>query len=128
MDAYIRAIALALYCAHQTDEIATATECALHSWIRSSVPLDDSLKWIPESGGFKSLTVPNGQEGASLILLSSSGPKLEMWWGGDGPIGAQTQLACAPIGLTLTDVPKYHRVNVRFAETDGRDEITVEPR
>ena len=32
------------------------------------------------------------------------------------------------VGLTLTDVPKDHRVNVRFAETDGRDEITVEPR
>jgi hypothetical protein len=25
-------------------------------------------------------------------------------------------------------VPKDHRVNVRFSETDGRDEITVEPR
>lgn len=68
MDAYIRAIALALFCAHQTDEIATATGCALPSWIRSSVPLDDSLRWIPESGGFKSLRVPKGQEGADIII------------------------------------------------------------
>jgi pyrimidine operon attenuation protein/uracil phosphoribosyltransferase len=32
------------------------------------------------------------------------------------------------VGLALTDVPKDHRVNVRFAEIDGRDEITVEPK
>jgi pyrimidine operon attenuation protein/uracil phosphoribosyltransferase len=32
------------------------------------------------------------------------------------------------VGVTLSDVPKDHRVNVRFSETDGRDEITVEPR
>jgi pyrimidine operon attenuation protein/uracil phosphoribosyltransferase len=32
------------------------------------------------------------------------------------------------VGLTLSGVPRDHRVNVRFEETDGRDEITVEPR
>jgi pyrimidine operon attenuation protein/uracil phosphoribosyltransferase len=32
------------------------------------------------------------------------------------------------VGLKLSDVPKDHRVNVRFTETDGKDEITVEPR
>ena len=32
------------------------------------------------------------------------------------------------VGVTLSDVPKDHRVNVRFSETDGKDEITVEPR
>ncbi|MEA2708722.1 MAG: pyrimidine operon attenuation protein / uracil phosphoribosyltransferase [Phycisphaerales bacterium] len=32
------------------------------------------------------------------------------------------------VGVTLSDVPKDHRVNVRFAEVDGKDEITVEPR
>jgi pyrimidine operon attenuation protein/uracil phosphoribosyltransferase len=31
-------------------------------------------------------------------------------------------------GLTLPAVPRDHRVNVHLAETDGRDEITVEPR
>ena len=32
------------------------------------------------------------------------------------------------VGVTLSDVPKDHRVNVRFGEVDGKDEITVEPR
>jgi pyrimidine operon attenuation protein/uracil phosphoribosyltransferase len=31
-------------------------------------------------------------------------------------------------GLTLRDVPSNHRVNVRFSENDGRDEILVEPK
>jgi pyrimidine operon attenuation protein/uracil phosphoribosyltransferase len=31
------------------------------------------------------------------------------------------------VGLTLSDVPPDHRVNVRLAETDGKDEILVEP-
>jgi pyrimidine operon attenuation protein/uracil phosphoribosyltransferase len=31
------------------------------------------------------------------------------------------------IGLTLSDVPPEHRVNVRLAEIDGKDEILVEP-
>jgi pyrimidine operon attenuation protein / uracil phosphoribosyltransferase len=31
-------------------------------------------------------------------------------------------------GFTLTDIPPNHRVNVKLKETDGRDEILVEPR
>jgi len=31
------------------------------------------------------------------------------------------------VGLTLQDVPRDHRVNVRLREVDGRDEIVVEP-
>ena len=31
------------------------------------------------------------------------------------------------VGIALNDVPKAHRVNVRFVEIDGRDDITVEP-
>ena len=31
------------------------------------------------------------------------------------------------VGLTLKDVPRDHRVNVRLGEVDGRDEIVVEP-
>ena len=31
------------------------------------------------------------------------------------------------VGLTLKDVPRDHRVNVRLSEVDGRDEIVVEP-
>ena len=32
------------------------------------------------------------------------------------------------VGLTLQDIPRDYRVNVRLSETDGRDEILVEPR
>jgi pyrimidine operon attenuation protein / uracil phosphoribosyltransferase len=32
------------------------------------------------------------------------------------------------VGLTLGDIPRDYRVNVRLSETDGRDEILVEPR
>ena len=32
------------------------------------------------------------------------------------------------VGLLLKDVPKDHRVNVRLKETDGQDEIIVEPK
>ena len=31
------------------------------------------------------------------------------------------------VALTISDVPKNHRVNVHFAESDGQDEIKVEP-
>jgi pyrimidine operon attenuation protein/uracil phosphoribosyltransferase len=32
------------------------------------------------------------------------------------------------VGITLSDVPKDHRVNVRLTESDGKDEIVVEPK
>ncbi len=32
------------------------------------------------------------------------------------------------VGLTIKDIPIDHRVNVRLAEQDGRDEIVVEPK
>ena len=32
------------------------------------------------------------------------------------------------VGVHLDDVPPDHRVNVRLLETDGKDEISVEPR
>jgi pyrimidine operon attenuation protein/uracil phosphoribosyltransferase len=32
------------------------------------------------------------------------------------------------VGLTLSDVPRDHRVNVHLKERDGEDEILVEPR
>ena len=39
------------------------------------------------------------------------------------------ELPIAPdfVGLKLTNVPRTHRVNVRFAETDGSDQVVVEP-
>ena len=42
--------------------------------------------------------------------------------GGELPIQADF------VGLTLENVPRDHRVNVRLKENDGRDEITVEPK
>jgi pyrimidine operon attenuation protein/uracil phosphoribosyltransferase len=32
------------------------------------------------------------------------------------------------VGLTLAAVPPDHRVNVRLRESDGKDEISVQPR
>ena len=39
------------------------------------------------------------------------------------------ELPIAPdfVGLKLSDVPRKHRVNVRFTETDGADQVVVEP-
>ena len=42
--------------------------------------------------------------------------------------GAECDKNAWLIGVTLSDVPKDHRVNVRFSEIDDKDEITVEPR
>jgi pyrimidine operon attenuation protein/uracil phosphoribosyltransferase len=42
--------------------------------------------------------------------------------------GRELPIAADFVGLTLTQVPLDHRVNVRLTETDGRDQILVEPR
>ncbi|HTL30255.1 MAG TPA: bifunctional pyr operon transcriptional regulator/uracil phosphoribosyltransferase PyrR [Tepidisphaeraceae bacterium] len=42
--------------------------------------------------------------------------------------GRELPIQADYIGLTLKDVPRDHRVNVKLAETDGRDEILVEPK
>lgn len=42
--------------------------------------------------------------------------------------GRELPIQADYVGLALADVPQDHRVNVRFQETDGRDEIVVEPR
>jgi pyrimidine operon attenuation protein/uracil phosphoribosyltransferase len=42
--------------------------------------------------------------------------------------GREVPIQADLVGLTLTDVPADHRVNVHFAEDDGVDEIVVEPR
>ena len=42
--------------------------------------------------------------------------------------GRELPIQADYVGLTLPDVPREHRVNVRLAEVDGRDEILVEPR
>jgi pyrimidine operon attenuation protein / uracil phosphoribosyltransferase len=42
--------------------------------------------------------------------------------------GRELPIAADFVGIRLKEVPEDHRVNVRFAEADGRDEIVVEPR
>jgi len=42
--------------------------------------------------------------------------------------GRELPIAADFVGLTLKDVPGDYRVNVRFVENDGKDEIVVEPR
>lgn len=41
--------------------------------------------------------------------------------------GRELPIAADFVGLTLSDIPPDHRVNVHFVETDGKDEIVVEP-
>jgi len=42
--------------------------------------------------------------------------------------GRELPIAADFVGLTLGDVPPDHRVNVHLQESDGEDEILVEPR
>jgi pyrimidine operon attenuation protein/uracil phosphoribosyltransferase len=42
--------------------------------------------------------------------------------------GRELPIAADFVGIHLKEVPEDHRVNVRFVEADGRDEIVVEPR
>jgi pyrimidine operon attenuation protein/uracil phosphoribosyltransferase len=42
--------------------------------------------------------------------------------------GRELPIQADYVGLTLKDVPRGHRVNVKLSETDGRDEILVEPK
>lgn len=41
--------------------------------------------------------------------------------------GRELPIQADYVGLTLRDIPRDCRVNVRFVETDGRDEVSVEP-
>ena len=41
--------------------------------------------------------------------------------------GRELPIAADFVALTLVDVPAEHRVNVHFVETDGKDEIVLEP-
>ena len=50
-----------------TTETGTLTAQSLRSWIATSLPLDDSCKWI-ESVSVIWLKVPKGKEGASVML------------------------------------------------------------
>ncbi len=68
MDQYTRLIESALCSAYQTAGGETGTGLSRQSWIAASMPLDDSLDWIPESKGYKTESVEPGQEGMDIII------------------------------------------------------------
>lgn len=68
MDSYIRVLESALSSAYQTIATETRMACSAASWIRSSVPADDSWKHIPKSDGWECVVVPEGEEGADIII------------------------------------------------------------
>ena len=63
----IRDIELQLLCAYRTPADATPTTPSLRSWIVSSMPLDDSISWIPELS-IKVQWVEKGLEGAIIEI------------------------------------------------------------
>ena len=67
MEAYTRSIESQLRSAYQTTAAETQTVRSLASWIRSSVPLDDSIQWMPEIGVLVR-RVAKGDEGADIEI------------------------------------------------------------
>ncbi len=65
---YEAAIERALLSAYQTAVAGMQTAPSLQSWIQSSVFLDDSVDWIPESEGYAVETVPPGEEGIVVFI------------------------------------------------------------
>jgi len=61
------AIGYVLYSAYQTTKGGTGITVSLPSWIASSVPLDDSLAFIP-SAGFDVEYVSDGSEGVDIYI------------------------------------------------------------
>ena len=67
MEQYIRLIESQLRSAYQTTAAGTQTGHSLASWIRSSVPLDDSIQWVPEIH-IHTQRVTKGEEGADILI------------------------------------------------------------
>jgi hypothetical protein len=65
---YEVAIELALLSAYRTAVAGMPTAPSLQSWIASSVFLDDSLDWIPESAGYTVEQVEKGDEGMVIEI------------------------------------------------------------
>lgn len=63
MESYIQSFESQLRSLWRTSVQETGTECSLASWIRSSMPLDDSRQWIPQMS-VRFLEVNKGHEGA----------------------------------------------------------------
>ncbi len=75
MDQYTRLIESALSSAYQTAGGETGTGLSRRSWIAASMPLDDSLDWIPESDGYRTELVEDGQEGMDIIIEQLTFPQ-----------------------------------------------------
>lgn len=67
MESYTLAIESQLHSAFQTIGGETLTGHSLASWIRSSVPLDDSIQWVPEIH-IRAERVARGEEGADILI------------------------------------------------------------
>ena len=67
MERYTRAIESQLRSLYQTAGGETGTGLSLRSWIALSVPLDDSIQWVPEIT-IKAHPVSKGQEGANITI------------------------------------------------------------
>jgi len=67
MQACADSFALQLLCAYRTIENATPTGRSRPSWIALSVPLDDSVDWIPELHVLVE-RVSKGGEGADILI------------------------------------------------------------
>jgi hypothetical protein len=68
MDSYTRAIERAISSAYQMAVAGMETAPSLQSWTASSLPLDDSLEWIPQSDGYRTERVKAGEEGIIIVL------------------------------------------------------------
>jgi hypothetical protein len=68
MESYIRAIEHAISSAYRIATAGMETAPSLQSWTASSLPLDDSLDWIPQSDGYRTERVRQGEEGIVVIL------------------------------------------------------------
>lgn len=72
MEQYTQLIERALLSAYQTAGGETGTGLSLASWTAAFVPLDDSLDWIPESDGYRTVRVPAGEEGADIYIYPTT--------------------------------------------------------
>jgi hypothetical protein len=67
MDCLTLSIESASVSAYRTNVTETGMVCSLQSWIASSMPLDDSRKWIVE-GTYSFQECAKGEEGADIII------------------------------------------------------------
>lgn len=67
MESYILSIESQLRSMYQTSADGMQTGRSLASWIASSVPLDDSIQWVPTIV-IQAQQVPKGLEGASIVI------------------------------------------------------------